>query len=175
MEYAMFNRVLMVLRSRCRPILSPRLLPIMLACSLLPAGAREASAQNITNNTPDQSLRSNFEVNPSTLGLELGLTLGNYPGRGASMPVTLNYSSKTWRVIYLGEGEEQLPDGTTQTYLQVNPEFAEKSVSGWITNLAPPTTLPTLPAGAKDISSNGSLSQCLMDRVMSFGRAMSPY
>src|SRR6266511_3139069 len=77
MEYAMFNRVLMVLRSRCRPILSPRLLPIMLACSLLPAGAREASAQNITNNTPDQSLRSNFEVNPSTLGLELGLTLGN--------------------------------------------------------------------------------------------------
>ncbi len=135
----MFNRVLMVLRSRCRPILSPRLLPIMLACSLLPAGAREASAQNITNNTPDQSLRSNFEVNPSTLGLELGLTLGNYPGRGASMPVTLNYSSKTWRVIYLGEGEEQLPDGTTQTYLQVNPEFAEKSVSGWITNLAPPT------------------------------------
>lgn len=135
----MFKRVPIVLRLRCRPVLSPHLLPFLLVCNLLLSGAREISAQNITNNTPDQSLRGNFEVNPSTLGLEFSLTLGNYPGRGSSLPVTLNYSSKMWRVIYLGEGEDYLPDGTTQTYPQVDALFAEKSASGWTTNLAPPT------------------------------------
>jgi len=64
--------------------------------SLLTVFGQETTQK--TNNTSDQTLRSSGRVNPSTLGMEYGLPLGSYPGRGISLPLGLNYSSKLWRL-----------------------------------------------------------------------------
>ncbi|MGD9627611.1 MAG: hypothetical protein AB7V18_00005, partial [Pyrinomonadaceae bacterium] len=51
----------------------------------------------------DQTLRSNGRVNPSTLGLEMSIPLASYPGRGGmDVPITLQYSSKLWRMEFKG-------------------------------------------------------------------------
>jgi hypothetical protein len=62
-----------------------------------------ASAQTIqyTQGTPDQALRSATRVDPSTLGMSVEVPLGSYPGRGgASLPISLSYSSKQWRLDF---------------------------------------------------------------------------
>jgi hypothetical protein len=55
-----------------------------------------AFAQNIkyTDGNVDQSMRGGMNVDPSTLGMSFNVTLGNYPGRGVSMPVTMTFDSK---------------------------------------------------------------------------------
>src|SRR5215510_6415462 len=60
-----------------------------------------AQTINYTQGNIDQSLRSDLNVDPSTLGMSFSLTLGNYAGRGPSLPVTINYGSKLWRIHYL--------------------------------------------------------------------------
>ncbi len=50
-----------------------------------------------TENSDDQTLKSSGRVNPSTLGMELSIPLGSYPGRGVNVPVSISYSSKVWR------------------------------------------------------------------------------
>src|SRR5215204_2170148 len=45
-------------------------------------------------NSADMSLRGSGRVNPSTLGMELNISLGSYGGRGINVPINLNYSSK---------------------------------------------------------------------------------
>lgn len=75
---------------------------ILLTALAVPARVQAQSAQ-FTTNTADQSLRGSLQVDPSTLGMSFSLPLANYPGRGLSLPVTLNYSSKLWR-MQLTEG-----------------------------------------------------------------------
>jgi hypothetical protein len=56
-----------------------------------------SSAQNIQkpNATSDFTKRSDLRVDPSTLGLNIQIPLGNYPGRGGNdLSVVLYYSSK---------------------------------------------------------------------------------
>src|SRR6266849_5295205 len=49
----------------------------------------------------DNLMRSNLHVDPTTGALQLQVPLGEYRGRGeASLPVTLNYSSKLWNIKY---------------------------------------------------------------------------
>src|SRR3712207_1262259 len=96
----------MTTRVRARSLTSctaPALPAACLSLLLLLCAAGLASAQNIqqTSGAADLNLRSNLTVNPSTLALEFQVTLGGYPGRGGlSVTVTLNYSSKVWRVAY---------------------------------------------------------------------------
>src|SRR5215813_6443536 len=68
--------------------------------SWLSLGATAVIAQDVqhTQNTADQSLRSDLQVDPSTLGMSIGIPLRDYPGRGVNLPITLRYSSKVWRI-----------------------------------------------------------------------------
>src|SRR5918912_3276899 len=77
-----------------------RMALLLVVCGLI-CWPTPSLAQNVkhTQNNLDQALRSDFRVDPTTLGLGFQLTLSGYPGRGGtSMPVTLSYSSKLWRM-----------------------------------------------------------------------------
>ena len=89
-----------------------------------------------TANNKDQSLRSSGRVNPSTLGMEIDIPLGGYPGRGINMPVGISYSTKLWRLKYaLSVSRVNNPESC----ISLNaPKFAENSASGWTTSLAVP-------------------------------------
>lgn len=112
---------------------------LLIAAWLLCFGALEASAQNLqyTNNATDKSKRSSFRVDPSTLGLNVQIPIADYPGRaGTSLPITLHYSSKLWRMKF-----KQGNDGTIGiTYTTwVMPPWGEHTSSGWTTSLDEPT------------------------------------
>src|ERR1044072_482577 len=76
---------------------------VLLTCAFYPAlvlGQSPLPMQD-TRKASDLNLRSNLRINPSTHAVEFELTLSNYPGRGGlAFPVTLNYSSKVWRLAY---------------------------------------------------------------------------
>ncbi|HQU81826.1 MAG TPA: RHS repeat-associated core domain-containing protein [Pyrinomonadaceae bacterium] len=93
--------------------------------------------QSGTNeNGADRTLRGSGRVNPSTLGMEIEIPLGNYPGRGINVPVNLSYSSKLWRM----EVNNYEPQGNNPSLCRAvnHPKYAEKSASGWTTSLATP-------------------------------------
>lgn len=93
--------------------------------------------QSGTNeNGPDRTLRGSGRVNPSTLGMEIEIPLGSYPGRGINVPVNLSYSSKLWRM----EVNNYEPQGNNPSTCRAinNPKYAEKSASGWTTSMATP-------------------------------------
>jgi len=56
-----------------------------------------ASQDLVSQNGPDAALRSVARVDPATLGMNLEVPIGSFPGRGISLPLTLFYSSKVWR------------------------------------------------------------------------------
>ena len=90
--------------------------------------------QSYSDNTSDQTLRSNGRVNPSTLGLEIQVPLASYPGRGGSVPISLSYSSKLWRMNVMGN--YQRPSNTETTcYTGVQAKYSEDSASGWTSSL----------------------------------------
>lgn len=99
--------------------------------------AQTGQGSQYTTNKADQRLRGGGRINPSTLGMEIEVPIGSSPGRGSSLPVGLNYSSKQWRLKYLGIG-------ITGNYVfepcvgLAEPKFAETSASGWTTTLAQP-------------------------------------
>lgn len=89
-----------------------------------------------TENKADQTLRSTGRVNPSTLGMEFDLPLGSYPGRGINVPISMNYSSKLWRLDFAGNYPDTNQPGGCSTYY--NAKYAENSASGWTSSLAIP-------------------------------------
>jgi RHS repeat-associated protein len=93
------------------------------------------SAQTIrhTENSLDQTMRSNLNVDPSTLNMSFSVTLGNYPGRQVNLPVTLNYSFKVWRIM-----NTITVQGPLGIYTHTRPMFGEHSVAGWTTTLDEP-------------------------------------
>ena len=90
-------------------------------------------AQNIQNpqSSVDSLIRSNLKVDPATGAMQLQIPLGQYPGRGsATLPVTLNYSSKVWTIKH----QSTLPcNGEPVT--SYRPEFSKGSASGWTSTL----------------------------------------
>lgn len=79
-----------------------------------------------TRNTPDQTLRSNATVNPSTLAMELSIPIADFPGRGGmSMPLVFNYTSRLWRFQLTGYGSVGVNFTTNEA------RYAEKTASGW--------------------------------------------
>ena len=62
---------------------------------LLPSGLLAQNKQ-YTKNTPDQTMRSNARVDPSSHALSIQIPLGVYPGRaGLDLPISITYSSKS--------------------------------------------------------------------------------
>jgi hypothetical protein len=103
---------------------------LLVLCIITAAFGQEKTAMSA-----DQSLRSNARVNPSTLGMELSIPLGGYPGRGLSVPINLSYSSKVWRMKEIGNVAVQ---HATDCWSVGQPIFAEESASGWTTGMAVP-------------------------------------
>jgi RHS repeat-associated protein len=90
-------------------------------------------AQSIqyTDNKPDQTLRSTMRVDPSTLGLSIEVPIANYPGRGGlSMPISLSYSSKQWRIDF----EESWMSNGGLLRTESIPMFSEWAKAGWTTS-----------------------------------------
>ncbi len=104
---------------------------IALAALILPVGA-----QQFTSNKVDQTLRGESRINPTSLGMEFEIPISTYPGRGIDMPISLNYSSKVWRLSYGGS----IPAvNNPDTCNAINtPRFAENSASGWTASLSVP-------------------------------------
>ena len=109
-----------------------------LACLLFALTSIAVFGQNpqSTENKADQTLRSTGRVNPSTLGMEFDLPLGNYPGRGINVPISMSYSSKLWRFDFAGNYPNTLEPSGCSTYY--NAKYAENSASGWTSSLAIP-------------------------------------
>jgi hypothetical protein len=134
------------LKTYLRRALLPALLTFLGASSNTAAG----QTPNILFNKPsvDAGDRGRLVVNPSTLALELEIPLGTYPGRaGLSLPVTISYSSKVWRVDYnsyvpghLSSNGDPLNDG----YTRVVAQFGEYSSAGWTSSLGFPVLDTTL-------------------------------
>lgn len=114
-----------------------RLFPVGCILILLCAAAAHVAANEENKNSADINLRSTGRVNPSTLGMEMDIPLGSYPGRGISLPIGLSYSSKLWRLKYLGE--HPAPGGNwSSCKSNYTAKFSEDAASGWTTSLAAP-------------------------------------
>lgn len=88
-----------------------------------------------TTNTADQTLRSSGRVNPSTLGMEFDLPLGNYPGRGFNLPLSIGYSSKVWRF----EDNVSDPGGDGHPIRNwVWGIYSDNAAAGWTSSLNQP-------------------------------------
>jgi len=84
----------------------------------------------------DQTLRGSGRVNPSTLGMEIQIPLGSYPGRGINVPISISYSSKVWQMKWLGSIDGGIVSGGCRSLSRA--EYSETSASGWTTSLAVP-------------------------------------
>ncbi|MFN0110746.1 MAG: RHS repeat domain-containing protein [Blastocatellia bacterium] len=136
-----------------RVCLSIALLVFVIGCLRVAAAAQNIS---YTENNLDQSLRSNLNVDPSTFGMSFSVPLGNFPGRGAAMPVTLSYSSKVWRTKHQFSWTQF--NGTDQS--DVHFKFGEYSVAGWTTNLDVPWLEYTGGAQAYDAAGGSICTTC---------------
>ncbi|HBB87171.1 MAG TPA: hypothetical protein DC047_06110 [Blastocatellia bacterium] len=94
--------------------------------------AASAVAQNNKNpqSSVDNTMRSSLHVDPSTGAMQLQIPLGVYRGRGeASLPISLNYSSKLWTIKYLSSCSGGEPVSSYKS------EYAKDSASGWTSTL----------------------------------------
>ena len=118
------NGVTKFLRAKTRMIFI-----VLIALSFV-GGATAQVAQH-TDNSADQSLKSSGRVNPSSLGLEMSIPLGAYPGRGINVPVSINYSSKVWRQDF--QGSE--PKNSSGCIAMNFPEFSDNAAAGWTSSM----------------------------------------
>jgi len=110
----------------------------LLACAMLFWPTLAPAQMNVqhTENKPDQALKGDFRIDPSTLGMGITIPLGSYPGRGgADMPLSLTYSSKVWRTDFLRTWVSQ---GSNIPFNELTAKYAENSVSGWTSSLDTP-------------------------------------
>jgi len=127
-------------------LVNPRQLNIFInALILLLIFTFQNFAQNVQKqeNTVDKSFKADLKVDPVTLGMSFSIPLGGYTGRnGMSIPITISYNSKLWKMEYGGYYQEgpccapsftANPQGlpTENNYSWVNVMYAEDSVSGW--------------------------------------------
>lgn len=136
----LYRKALTKRRVGIRPKLSVRLARLFAICGSVAylSYAPPIAAQNVQRNNEavDIGLRSNLRVNPATLGLELQIPLGNYPGRaGHDVPVTLSYSSKLWNMVYQGFAPGPPPGYSGPApFTILMATYGNHSVSGWTTS-----------------------------------------
>ena len=104
-----------------------------LALCLFASVFTNAQSTNYTKSTVDSNTRGSLEVDPSTLGMSFNMPMGGYGGRGATLPISLTYSSKIWRIQHF----QGFPAQAYYANL-VKAKYAEKSVSGWTTSTGVP-------------------------------------
>lgn len=109
-------------RFHVRPFLF--LLALLMSGFLVHPG--QAQSTQYTTNTADSNLRGSLQVDPSTLGMSFNLPLGAYGGRAATLPISLTYSSKAWRVEHTFGY-----DGPLYYINETQARYGEKSVAGW--------------------------------------------
>jgi len=116
---------------------------LLASCWLILFFASSAAAQNLqyTDNKADLSLRSELKVDPSTLGMSVQIPLRLYAGRGStSIPITLYYSSKVWRIEYVRYVDENDPNfDVAVSYTATTGIYSDKSASGWTSSVSYPT------------------------------------
>ncbi len=117
---------------------------LFLCCSL------NSYAQNIQrpNATSDFTKRSDLKIDPATLGLNIQIPLGNYPGRaGADIPITLTYSSKLYQIRF-----RQAPTEYDFYSVWLEPWWSDNAVAGWNHTLG----VPRASAGSELYDSYGT-------------------
>ncbi|HEX8845799.1 MAG TPA: hypothetical protein VF791_14195, partial [Pyrinomonadaceae bacterium] len=92
--------------------------------------------------TSSATFAQNIQYNQGSIGSGLDNTLQiplrAYPGRGgASLPITLYYSSKVWRIKHTGTIYN--PYDVNQSEAMTEAKYAEHSVAGWTSSLGVPT------------------------------------
>jgi RHS repeat-associated protein len=92
-------------------------------------------------------MRSNLHVDPSTGALQLQVPLGEYRGRGeASLPITLNYSSKVWNIKFVTSSS-----CSNEPVSALRADYAHNSASGWTSSVG--WFLPTADVSLEDYDS----------------------
>ena len=127
---------------------------------IISAATALAQTPNVqhTENRADQSMRGNFRVDPTTLGMSFAIPLGGYPGRtGNHVPVTLNYNSKLWRIDY-----DYNAPWLNQWRTWTKAKYAETSTSGWTSSLEIPFIEFTGRSQFYDTAGNGVCDFCEM-------------
>lgn len=126
----------------------PLTLAALLFCALLPA---RTFAQNLQHSkaSRDLGMRHDFKVDPVSLSMNVQITFGAYKGRGGTVPVGLRYSSKVWRLDYVGHvvgGTVEYPDDNIYTML--TPVYGDpdhdRMPAGWSSTLFPPEVVDEL-------------------------------
>lgn len=107
----------------------------LLTATLLLATSVFAQQKQYTENKSDLALRSEARIDPATLGMSLEIPLGGAPGRaGTSLPISVRYSSKLWRMKYI----YLVPGVSGDAKVWTKPKFSENAWSGWTSSLEPP-------------------------------------
>lgn len=104
-----------------------------LAWCLLYLAPSPAAAQDVKNpqSAVDDRARSQAHVDPATLAMQLQIPLGAYSGRdGMSLPITLQYSSKLWRIKH-----HATLQCSGEPHSEYQAEFAKSSAAGWTSSL----------------------------------------
>jgi RHS repeat-associated protein len=107
---------------------------IVLAIAALGFFVITADAQSIrnTDHNPDKVLKSNARVNPSTLAMEMTISVIGYPGRvGNGKSASFSYSSKVWGMDSYNSWESPL--GFTVN--DIRPRYAKETAAGWSSSL----------------------------------------
>lgn len=129
---------------------------LTLAVCLFGSVFTNAQNTNYTQNTKDSNLRGNLEVDPSTLGMSFNMPMGGYGGRGATLPISLTYSSKVWRMEHI--------QGFPGQFYYVNvlrAKYAEQSTAGWTTSTGVPYIEYTGSTQAYDQNGNAACLDCV--------------
>ena len=111
---------------------------VLLSMSLIAqSGGSSDNQSRETNNKVDKNLKSLAHINPSTLAMEMTIPLAGYPGRnGNSLPVSMSYTSKLWRMDNISTYWYPKPySGARQYVTWLMPRFAEKSAAGWTSSI----------------------------------------
>jgi len=116
---------------------------VLMLLSATPSLAQASGTIHYPENGIDSRMRSDVQVDPLTHALQFRIPLGSYPGRGgASIPVTLSYSSKVWLLKHLSTvgglpncaGEP--PNCIILPYDTVyGAQYAVESAGGWTSSL----------------------------------------
>ncbi len=110
-------------------LIAARLAAVGLLCLAAAATARGQNVQ-FTQGAVGSGLENNISI-----------PISAHPGRGAaSLPLTLNYSSRVWRIGYVKSVTGNEPSVTPSSGRRATAEaiYAENSAAGWTTSLDPP-------------------------------------
>ncbi len=119
-----------------RHLVPCNLLLITLAALQTICLAQAPNGKQYTSTMNDLNERANVEVDPSSLGLNISISLADFPGRGVSLPVTLRYSSKIWQIKHNGTNINP-GDGNISEYT-LSGVWYTGTRAGWTSSLTVP-------------------------------------